>query len=178
MKEEINADELGQAKRLLFEEQWFGQLFRTCKEYGLDWLRMSAAAYVLSGGDVAKREVDWEYLEDRLSPDNPIRLPSYDDAGRPQLDLIDLATRWGLFQVHGDKAVSQGYKGQPAGLASTGAGIKAGVVAVAKRLERRAEGSVETVREAERAALLVDPESIDEKVEELRAQIGALLEIQ
>lgn len=113
--------------RLLFEENWFTPLFRACKEHGLDWTRMCAIAYLLSGGDASARRIDWNYITDKMNPENPLAVAMYDDDGNPSEELIDLGSRWGLFQVLGRVARDTGYKGQLPGLASVGAGIKAGV---------------------------------------------------
>lgn len=123
------------AHRLLFEERWFTPLFRACKEAGLDWLRMSAIARILSGGNPQMRTIDWDFIGAKLGPDNPLLAGAYDESERPSEEIIDRGTRWGLFQVHGEIAQQNGYKGQFAGLTSIDAGIKAGVALMKRALD-------------------------------------------
>ena len=121
--------------KLLFEQRWFTPLVKACKQEGLDWIRMSAIVYQLSGGDPQMRTLDWDYIESNLGADNPLYSEHYDELNRPSEAIIDRGTRWGLFQVHGDIAQRNGYKGQFAGLTSIDASIKAGVCLMKFALE-------------------------------------------
>lgn len=116
----------------ILNEKWFTALRDACKpsddnDAPLDWRRLAAIIYLLSDGDIGKRVVDWEYLSNRLGPDNPTVLPFYDDEEQPTIEIIDRATRWGLFQILGDTARRMGYQGQYLGLASVGANLKFGL---------------------------------------------------
>lgn len=177
----------------LLERPWLPALVTACREAGLDWLRMAAAAEILSRGDASRRVVDWAYIRERLGQDNPRALPIYHADGSPSLDLIDRGTRWGLYQVHGDRAVEAGFKGRLVGLASMGSSIKLGVSLVVEAIdavERRADrmaaaGDLEGARRlvdalpgsAEEAALGVRSADVDEAAEELRRSIVGLTEL-
>lgn len=92
----------------LFDRVWFPRVFRIARESGLDWLRMCAAAEVLSNGDPRARFVDWDFIAEHLATDNPVFSAFYDEYERPTAELIDRGTRWGLFQILGQDAVTNG----------------------------------------------------------------------
>lgn len=170
----------------LFEEQWFPQLFRKCKEIGLEWYRVAAIIYIKSGGDVQKRTIDWDYLNDRLSPDNPAFSALYDEDGNPNTTLIDRATRWGLFQILGDVAVKYGYsdKRNFLGLASVGSSLLYGLSILTDQIEKYSDqidfaeqnGDLQRAADlramlpgiAEQAAFGVNPERVNEVAEEIK----------
>lgn len=120
----------------LFEEQWFPKLFSMCKENRLEWLRMAALIYLLSGGEVGYRIIDWNFICEYLGPDNPNYLRFYDDNEDPTAEIIDRGTKWGLYQIHGETARNLGYKGQYLGLASIGANIKYGIEIMQKSIDK------------------------------------------
>lgn len=112
----------------IFEQQWFSPLFKACREAGLDWRRMAAIALIQSNGDPSLRTIDWEYIFTYLNRDNPIYSQLWlDEEDYPTVEIIDRGTKWGLFQIHGERAIKAGYKGQILGLASVGANIKLAV---------------------------------------------------
>src|SRR6185503_3386919 len=95
----------------LLDKIWMSKIFSTARETGLDWLRMCAAANVLSNGDPRARVIDWEFIEEKLGPDNPV-FASWWFNDKPAIQIIDRGTKWGLFQIHGDMALKFGYTGK------------------------------------------------------------------
>jgi hypothetical protein len=180
--------------KLFMEFQWIPALFKACKEEGLDWLRMAAIVIIKSGGDSSLRIIDWIYLYDTLGPDNPNFLPMYDEDERPTIELIDRATKWGLFQIHGQHAYDMGYKGQAMGLSSVGSSIKLGIIVISKaiedvekviqnlestgKLEEAANLQNQLPQIAEQTAFDVKPEDINSTVELFKEQLQGLISLE
>lgn len=122
----------------ILEYKWVYNLRQACtkdKDYPLDWYRMTAIAILLSDGDPHLRVIDWDYLYDKLGPDNPIAVPEYDEEERPSINLIDRATSWGLFQIKGEEAHKHNYTGSIIGLCSVDANIKIACQKIYEALE-------------------------------------------
>lgn len=181
----------------IFNEKWFVALRDACRpskdnDCALDWRRMAAIIYLLSNGDISKRTIDWDFLNENLGPDNPTLLPFYDNEEMPTIEVIDRATRWGLFQIRGDTARQMGYEGGFLGLASTGANIKFGIKIFQESLDSyfryitklEKEGKIKEAQEieeqlpgiAEKRAFGVDPEDVDRLVDFLDHKIKQELE--
>jgi hypothetical protein len=96
----------------LFDRIWFPKVFKIARESGLDWLRMCAAAEVLSDGEPRARNIDWLFIEENLGLDNPVFTSFYDEYEKPSAEIIDRGTRWGLFQIHGEQAIRFGHSGK------------------------------------------------------------------
>lgn len=122
----------------VFEEQWFTPLFKACKDAGLEWPRMAAIILLKSNGDPNLRVIDWEYIYNNLNADNPLYAGfwSCDDMNVPNIEIIDRGTKWGLFQIRGERAIRAGYKGQILGLASIGANIKLATSMLVNEIDR------------------------------------------
>lgn len=91
----------------LFDRPWFPKVFKIAREANLDWLRMCAAAEILSDGDPRARNIDWDFIDNKLNQENPKYIMFYVD-GRPNSELIDKGTHWGLFQILGEIAIAHG----------------------------------------------------------------------
>lgn len=161
---------LGETINVL-NEKWFVALRDACRpsgdnDYPLDWRRMAAIIYLLSDGNVSKRVIDWEYLYENLGPDNPVILPYYDDEERPTIEVLDRATRWGLFQIRGDRARQLGYQGGFLGLASIGANIKFGT----KLFHEVLDGYFKEITRLEQAGRFSEAQQIEEQLPGLAEQ--------
>lgn len=158
--------------KLLLEYPWLPKVFEMSKEHGLDWLRMASMALILSGGDPRRREIDWDFLDAKLGPDNPKHTLDYGAGETPSIDIIDRATRWGLFQIHGQAAIDLGaFTGRLINFIDIGANTRAACTIMASLLK---DGM--TVEEAERY-FGVDSSLVDEQVDGLKQSISMLLRV-
>jgi hypothetical protein len=160
---------------LLFERPWFPTVFRLCKENGIDWLRICAIAIIASGGDPRYRIIDWDFLHDRLGQDNPVYNQDYTD-DNPDAELVDRATKWGLFQIYGQIAKEQGYEGRLVNLidVTKNAQIFSSLMARAITTAESA-GSDDPVHDAE-LALGYEPADVDTQVIELKTELKPFVE--
>lgn len=94
--------------KLLLEQPWLPKVVELSKAAGLDWLLMACLALELSAGDPRCRNIDREFVSDQLGPDSPLFSKHWED-GIPSVKLVDLGTRWGLFQILGRVAEEKGY---------------------------------------------------------------------
>ena len=156
--------------KLLFEYPWFHKLVETCKEYNLDWLRMSAIALELSGGDPRFRAIDYEFLYSKLGPDNPSYLGYFDEDLNPSVEVIDRATRWGLFLIHGEAALKLGFNGKLINLIDIGLNTKLACKIMSELLTKLDSQAAEKY-------FGVDSTNIDARVSALQEQIQLLTSI-
>lgn len=181
--------------KLVFEYHWFPKLVSICRSMGLNCIRMAAHAIALSEGDARKREIDWDYLEEYMGADNPLFAIYYEDNGQPSRHVIDLATRWGLFQVHGRLAQSWGWSGRAINLIDATKNIQVACKMVAdgihvletriKTLEQK--GDPESLREAARiqanyqeiaeSCLGSDMARVREEIANIARQVAALQDL-
>ena len=163
----------------LFDRVWFPKVFKYSREAGLDWLRMCAAAEVLSDGDPRKRVIDWEYIKEYIGLDSPVFSSMYDELGLPSAEIIDRGTRWGLFQLVGQRTIDYGHTGRLVNL-----------IDITKNVQTACNIMTQLVRQAEKIGNL-DPsvnlqriaeeslnwpvDLIDLKVAEFKIQMGNLL---
>ena len=157
--------------KLLFEYPWLPRVFEMSKETGLDWLRMSAIALLLSEGDPRKRVIDYVFMQGSLGPESPLFAAQYDTEQRADIDLIDRSTRWGLFQLHGQVAVESGFSGRLINLIDIGANTRIACALLVEALKTR------EIQDAERYVFEVDPAAIDEVVGDLKQSIELLTQI-
>lgn len=168
---EIQDEEL-----FLFDRIWFPKVFLMAREAGLDWLRMCAAAEVLSNGDPRVRVTDWEFIHTRMGLDNPVYVLFYDEEENPSIELVDRGTRWGLFQIHGEMAVQHGYTGRLVNLIDITKNIQVACHIISQQIKtcERLEVPVQLPQAAE-AAMGWPVDKIDQKVAELKEQLHGLL---
>jgi len=122
--------------KLLLEYPWISKIVTLSKDVGLDWLMMTCLALELSGGDPRCRTLDKEFLFDTLGPDSPL-FAGYWDQGMPSINVIDLGTRWGLFQILGRVAVETGaFTGRLINFTDIGANVKAAVTIARNTIQK------------------------------------------
>jgi len=92
--------------KLLLEYPWLSKVVSLSKDNGLDWLLMVCLALELSGGDPRCRTLDSDFLLEHMGADCPLTARHWYN-GVPDVELFDLATRWGLFQILGRVAVEK-----------------------------------------------------------------------
>ena len=168
---EIN-DEL-----FLFDRVWFPKVFRIARESGLDWIRMCAAAEVLSDGDPRARNIDWNFINESIGSDSPVFGAMYDQEGQPSADIIDRGTQWGLFQIVGQRAIDFGHTGRLVNLIDITKNTQVAcsiMVELINRFGETADPSEHPQRVAEKS-LGWPIDKIDQKVSELKAQMEGLM---
>lgn len=112
--------------KLLLEYPWLPKVVAHSKDYGLDWLMMAALALELSGGDPRCRTLDREFLMEHMAPDCPLVAAHWDYTGLPDIEIIDMATRWGLFQILGRVAKENGvFTGRTINFIDIGSNVRA-----------------------------------------------------
>jgi hypothetical protein len=163
----------------LFDRLWFPKVFKIARESGLDWLRMSAAAEVLSDGDPRKRVIDWDFINEFIPSDSPVFSAFYDENGQPSADLIDRGTRWGLFQIIGQQAIDFGHTGRLVNLIEYTKNIQVVcymMVELINKAEQESKGMAEaSLQRIAEKQLNWPVDQIDKKVAELKIQMGNLL---
>lgn len=97
--------------KILLEYPWLPKMLEFSREYELDWIHMSAMAILLSEGDPRKRVLDIDFMLEQFGPDSPISAMHWSD-GMPNIYIVDLCTKWGLFQILGAVAIDRGYSGR------------------------------------------------------------------
>jgi hypothetical protein len=153
--------------KLLLEYPWIYKLFEQSKEFSLDWLRMAAMSIELSNGDPRHRSIDWDYLRDKLGPENPLYAQYYNDLD-PSIEVIDRATRWGLFAIYGELAFYYGFNGKLINLTDIGLNVR-----LACRMMHDLVDKFNDVKQAE-AYFGADPEAIDKRAELLKQELRVL----
>lgn len=171
---EIN-DEL-----FLFDRVWFPKVFKIARESGLDWLRMCAAAEVLSNGDPRTRIVDWDFISTYMGPDSPVFSPMYDQEERPSADIIDRGTRWGLFQIVGQRAFDLGHSGRLVNLIDITKNTQVACSIMVELINRMGDTADcgengESLQKLAEVSLGWPVDLIDQKVSELKAQMEGLM---
>lgn len=167
----------------LHEKVWYSKVCKAAREVGLDWLRLCAAAEVLSDGNPRARNLDWDFIEEYIGPNNPVFSTMYDEQSRPSMDIIDRGTRWGLFQITGQVAIDNGHTGQLVNLTTPENNIKVIchlLIKNIKKVEIELEENplletTESIQHMAEERLGWPVELIDEKVNELKMQISNLL---
>lgn len=160
---------------LLFERPWFPTVFRICKENGLDWLRVCACALLRSEGDPRARTVDWEFINDKLAIDNPIYAGDYED-GQPNIDLVDLGTRWGLFGIHGKSARDLGFTGKLVNLLDVTKNAQIFSSMYARAIAAADTGGASDPPRVAEEVLGILPVAVDDRVGELKRALSPMLE--
>ena len=170
---EIN-DEL-----FLFDRVWFPKVFRIARESGLDWIRMCAAAEVLSNGDPRARNIDWAFINEYIGADSPVFSAMYDQDAQPSADIIDRGTRWGLFQIIGQRAFDFGHTGRLVNLIDITKNTQVAcsiMVELINRLESNLQNPAEeSLQRIAEKSLGWPVDEIDLKVSELKTQMENLL---
>ena len=111
--------------KLLLEYPWLPKVVQLSKDTGLDWLMMSCLALELSGGDPRCRILDKKFMLETLGPDSPLVAGRWDN-NLPDIRVIDLSTRWGLFQILGRVAEEQNvFTGRLINFTDIGANVRA-----------------------------------------------------
>ena len=171
---EIN-DEL-----FLFDRIWFPKVFKIARESGLDWIRMCAAAEVLSNGDPRARNIDWDFINEFIGSDSPVFSAMYDNEGQPSADLIDRGTQWGLFQIVGQRAIDFGHTGRLVNLIDITKNTQVAcsiMVELINRIGISADcgENGESLQKLAEKSLGWPIDKIDQKVSELKAQMEGLM---
>jgi len=174
----------------LFDRIWFSKVFKIARESGLDWLRMCAAAEVLSSGDTRARNIDWLFIRNNLGLDSPIFATFYDVMENPTAEIIDRGTRWGLFQIYGEQAIQYGHTGKLVNLIDITKNVQVACRLLTQQIQasemlakiwgdqgekERAENLIKSLPQAAEEALGWPTKQIDEKVDELKKQMESLL---
>jgi hypothetical protein len=157
--------------KLLLEYPWLPKVVSLSKDHGLDWLMMACLALELSGGDPRCRTLDGEFLLSELGPTNPHFAMHWHNSV-PEIKLVDLATRWGLFQILGRIAVdNQVFTGRIINFTDIGANVRAACLLAQKVITNG--GTIDDV------ALYfgADPDRIRALMDESRASVELLLTI-
>ena len=168
-----------QDELFLFDRIWFPKVFKYAREAGLDWLRMCAAAEILSDGDPRKRVIDWNFINEFIPSESPVFSTMYDVDGQPSADLIDRGTRWGLFQIVGQQAIDFGHSGRLVNLIDITKNVQVIcniMTNIINMAEEKSMGiSEESYQRIAEKQLNWPVELIDSKVSELKVQMGNLL---
>ena len=167
---EIN-DEL-----FLFDRIWFPRVFRIARESGLDWIRLCAAAEVLSQGDPRARNIDWEYIESHMPADSPVFSALYGPDGNPSADIIDRGTRWGLFQITGQIAIDFGHTGRLVNMIDITKNTQVTCAIMVQLINRFGpDDETQNPQKIAEKSLGWPVDLIDVKVSELKEQMGHLM---
>lgn len=174
--------------KLLLEYPWLPKVVSHSKEYGLDWLLMASIALSVSNGDPRFRTIDNDFLFDELNTDNPHVAMHWDKVQRivheetednpaeiatidlPQINVIDLATRWGLFQILGRVARdNQAFSGRMINFTDIGANVRAACI-LASRAFAKNESADDVILYFD-----ANPAHVYELMEQLRISTTRLL---